>query len=486
MATLGTNARKNYLWGLLGTSIGNVIIMAVSLAMTMVAARMLDKAELGAYFLAMIVIQFAVGLGDIGFISTVVTFSSSAKDKDVLRTCQFLTTVNAIVALVASIVLACLLPSVARFSASPLFESLAWITIPITFFTLTFQLGLYVLAANRNFKSMVYVNTWVEILRTGGAIGGLFLGYGVLAMLWMLLLSRLIGLFILWSKTPLMFRPRIRHGNSLEMLRFSGWMYGSSLLSIINGRLADIVLTKLMGTTALANYGAALQIPTLLQKAFEAVRPVLLSYVASRNGQLGTDVESADSLPIEIRRLTGILALLSCGLALLAKPIAIFLFSVQYSNIAPTVQVLCCWSCIALTNYYLGIVITGEGRSKRVFLLLLPQLVTIAIALPLLVPSYQELGAAMSLVLMSSVGNLMCCWEASNRSTRRFQQLLETCAVAFLPIVAATAILVWAGNHSNVLWTTALLIIAWLLISGAIRVGELKTFTGLVWHIIKR
>jgi O-antigen/teichoic acid export membrane protein len=244
-----------------------------------------------------------------------------------------------------------------------------------------------------------------------------------------------IGLVVVWRALPLTLKFVFQHKYVGEILKFSGWMYGASIVSILNVRVGDSVLTSYMGTAALASYSTAMQVPSMLQKIFESIRPVILGYVSSMK------LESARTAVAASRLLAGLLVIGAIILIAIAQPLMVILFSSKYQDGVPIMQALSAWMAIAIVNYYLSITLLGLGQSKRVFILSIPQFALMIAGTLLLVPFYQGIGAAAALIITAMLGNLIACWMLAEGSLDRFKALSWAHLRSIIPLLCLLIII---------------------------------------------
>lgn len=442
--------------------------MAASLATIMFAARVLEKEEIGAYFLIMVIVQFAVTLGDIGLRNASIRFLTVAEGDEIGSVTRYLLTINGLAAGLACLVLALVLPLLIKLWPSRTFPEIAWYSVPIVFLTINFQMGLAVLAGHKLFGAMSVITAAIEILRMVISLGALYLGYGASGLLLSMLLSRVVGLVLVWREMPFSWKPVIRHERIGEILKFSGWMYGASLMSVVNMRAADAVIASHMGIAALANYSTAMQVPAMLQKIFESIRPVVLGYVSSLK------LDAAHASIAASRLLAGLLTIGAAILMAVADPLVVLLFSSRYQDSAPIMQALCAWMAIGIVNYYLGITLIGMGHSRKVFLLLLPQFVVMLGASILLIPLFQGIGAAVSLILTAVTGNVINCWMVANGDKKLFALLNFAFLRSVIPLLLLLAILLLGRPSVLVSIAFSLAIISAVFLLRAITLHDLK------------
>lgn len=444
--------KAHYVSGMMLSAGGNLAGMAASLVTIMAAARLLSKDDMGAFFLVMVVVQCVSLLSDFGLKNTAIKSLSSLPTESVefIQTARFLLTMTVIMSFIACVGLwpvLLLLKSLWPFES--FHEQLAYIA-PIAFLAAVLQIATSLLVGAKELRKFAAVSAGIEVLRAIVSTGGLMAGWGVGALLWGMILSRIVGIGAIWVSIPSLFVPAFSHPRKAEFFRFGGWLYGGSLMSVMIVRGSDVILTTYMGTVALAVYTAALQIPTVLQRVFEAMRPALLGYVAAHQ-----DREGAQQIEV-IRIVTAALAVAATLLVTVSGPLMVLLYSEKYRDGIPIMQALSVWMAFALVTYLYSVVLIGTGRPKRAFLLTVPQFVGMAVATPLLVPQYGGLGAATALIATAVLGNLAGAkLLAGNDRSMRYVLLSNFVRTAiplvlFLGIVSLTKVsffsMVWLGG----------------------------------------
>ena len=154
--------RGFFLRGMMWSSFGNLVAMVVSLLTVMFAVRILDKTEMGAYFLVMVIAQFAITLGDFGLRNTSVKVLSAGGTDRKTTISQHLLTLRLLAALLTCVVLALLLPLFLGLWRSQEFARIAWLTLPVTFLMMMFQMGLALFIGHHRFRQFSKVNAMME------------------------------------------------------------------------------------------------------------------------------------------------------------------------------------------------------------------------------------------------------------------------------------------------------------------------------------
>jgi O-antigen/teichoic acid export membrane protein len=403
-----------YLLGIILSGGANLLGMGASLVTIMVGARLLSQEELGAFFLVMLVAQFTALFGDIGLQNTAIkTLSSLPVDsQEFIQTSRFLLSITLATSLVACLFLSLILPLLQSLWPYQHFQDNVFYIAPVAFLTTGMQVMMSLLIGAKQFRQLSLLSAAIEILRALLSVGGLLAGLGISSLFWGMIASRVIGIGALWISMPSIFGIALRHPQSADLLKSGGWLYGCSLVSVIMVRASDTILTTYMGTASLAIYSAAMQIPSVLQRLFESIRPALLGYISGQNATY------ANPQITLIRMMTALLAVAATFLITLAKPLMTMLYSEKYETGIIIMQTLSVWAAFTIINYLYSIILIGNGHSRKAFMLTLPQLLIILATTGVLVPRYEGLGAAIALVITAFLGNIIGAWlvAGDNRS----------------------------------------------------------------------
>lgn len=423
--------KAQYLSGIVLSGGGNLLGMAASLLTIMIAARALSQEELGAYFLVMVVVQFAALLGDIGLRNTAIKSLSllTVESADFIQTARYLLTVTLTTAAIAGLAVWFAIPFLVSLWSYQDFQQHVAFVIPIAFLTTGLQIGMSLLVGAKQFVRLSALSAGIEILRAILSTGGILIGLGISSLLWGMIISRIVGIGVIWGGMPALFAPAFRHSRSTELLKFGGWLYGGSLMSVIMVRASDLILTTYVGTAALAVYSAAMQIPAILQRIFESIRPAVLGYVSAQQSADGAQQVAT------VRIATAILSVCAIILILLSEPLMTVLYSEKYKSGVSTMQALSVWIAFAIVNYLFSTILIGNGESRKAFLLTIPQLFMIVICTGLLVPRYEGFGAAMALIATGFLGNLVGAWMLAGNDRHTRHTLLMVTIRAAAPLL---------------------------------------------------
>ena len=193
--------KAHYLSGMMLSAGGNVAGMAASLVTIMAAARLLSKDDMGAFFLVMVVVQCVSLLSDFGLKNTAIKSLSSlpAESGEFILTARFLLTMTVATSFIVCLGLWPLLPFLKSLWPFESFhQQLAYIA-PIAFLAAVLQIATSLLVGAKELRKFAAVSAGIEVLRAMISTGGLMAGWGVGALLWGMILSRIFGIGIIWA-----------------------------------------------------------------------------------------------------------------------------------------------------------------------------------------------------------------------------------------------------------------------------------------------
>jgi O-antigen/teichoic acid export membrane protein len=422
-------SKIQYLKGILWSSCGSLIAMSASMITTVIAARRLSKDSLGSFFLVLLISQLAASLGDLGLRNTSIRFISSEDHAEAGNVSRYVLTITLVFSTITSLVVAAICSLMSNKSGTPEFKEIMLSCAPLTFTLINYQVTSSILVGFKKFKALSTIVSSVEILRMAVGVLSLALGFGVKGLVFSCIFAQFAGLLLNWSRMPFKYRWLLRHPKEKQILQFGGWLYATSVMSVINVRATEAILTHNLGPAALAVYGTAMQIPNVIQKMFESIRPVILSYISSLKRDMYSSTISA------MRLSSGLLTLAAAGIMLFANPIITAFFSYKYAQSIPVMQMACAWIAISVVNYFLSITLIGMGKARKVFFLTIPQFVVMSLSSLVLIPKYQSSGAVIALILTAITGNILASYMISGGTLSLFLEMNLSTVKSYILLV---------------------------------------------------
>ena len=446
--------------GMAWLSMGNAISMVLNAAMLMIAVRMVTPQQMGEYYFVVAAAMILQVVGTFGLSNASVHFVAGLVEPQKACATNFLLTVRLLTSLLfAAVILgvAHLLSSDARGEAMDAFK---WYGPPLVFAALNYQSILGLAAAYKSYGSMSLCIVLCAVLRLACSWGLLSIGFGSGALLAGFAIAEFAASALLLLLIPVRKGLTLKNTISSRLWRFSVWDYAKSILGILNYRIADMVMMASIGSVGLSVYSTAQQVPDILTRMFESVRPVVLGYTSS------------DRLSIEktSRILNVFLSFLVLGAfpcVVLARQIVPLLYSTKYNASAPIMQFLCLAVVFGLTGYLLSLMMLGEGRAKAALFTAIPQSVVMFASLCILVPSWGCTGAAASVVLMQATGVAAGLWIVAKQSVRAYMKLVIACIASTTPLTIVVIASPFVRSNGVFVLTGAAMLVVFVVMKAA-------------------
>lgn len=470
---------SNLLSGVFWATLSHISVMAFAMLTIVFAARTLSKEQIGYYYFILVILQLVTTLGDPGLRAAAIRFISKSSDHEASSFSSFFLTVGFGVSAVAAAILwfskPLLLATFSQFDIVLLLQQL----LPLVIVTITFQMLLSILAGHKMFGLMSSVTFLTELIRFGISLFVLLFDYGVYELILAMTASKIFGSAVILIKASSIFSRSIQPSDLKDVFKFSGWSYGASIVSVIQARTAEFILSGTLGPTALANYSTAMQIPGAMQRIIEFIRPVLLSHVASR------EINNEASVLLIFRLLCGIGVLITMIAITLSNFVVVGIFGSGFREIVPVFQVLSVWFTLTSINYLLAIYLLGSGNGYKVFVLSLPQAIVMIASALILTAAYAELGAAFALMISSLVGawtSLLSMDQQSTEGGKELHKIFIKCVL--LLIIFLVVQFIW-GAIPLVVWISVALGMVAVFFLNLLEFNDLKLFLGFVKGFIK-
>ncbi|NPV75860.1 MAG: lipopolysaccharide biosynthesis protein [Anaerolineae bacterium] len=257
------------------------------------------------------------------------------------------------------------------------------------------------------------------------------LGFGYWSLIAGQLAGTLSGVVMYWLVYP--WRPSFRFSVSKarSMLAYGINIVGVSGLSVIQSSTPSILIGRYIGSVGLGIYQLAFRVPDLLIGQFcsivsQVIFPVYTSIqedlaVLRRGFEIATRYLSLITVPIGV------------GLALIARPFVLVVFSQKWESSIPVVQAIALYSMILSLSYSAGSVYKATGRP---YILSRLSLIEVLYEVPIFVwvaLTFQSVYAmAWSLTLLTITTTILELSVASWVLKMPVFQILKALAPAFL------------------------------------------------------
>ena len=358
IAPQGENAlRRAIAW----TSGGQVLLFVTQIGSQIALARLLTPREMGVYAAALATTSLISAVQGIGLNQLVIR---EPADRAALIETAF--TINAMLSLVlAAAIYALGYAGAAFYQDDTVRRVMAILALPPVLGLFQF-LPAAIMQRDMQFHWITLVNTIRVVVIAGVTIGLALVGFGALSLGWGAVAGAAVNtiLFCAIGRRHLSFRLRLRDWRlvtafGLQMMAISG-------VTVLSGRLADIVLGRILGLGALGIFSRASGVNALVWENIHAVLGrIFLSDLAERRRQ-GQSLRHAYLKILEV--LTALLWPAFAGLAILARPLVETVYGKEWVAAADPLSLLCVGSIvlISVSMTWEVFVICGEtGRQAR-------------------------------------------------------------------------------------------------------------------------
>ena len=353
----GAALRRAIAW----TSGGQVLLFVTQIGSQVALARLLTPREMGVYAAALATTSLVSAVQGIGLNQLVIR---EPADRVALIETAF--TVNAILSLLLAAAIYALGYAGAAFYHDDMVRRvMAILALPPILGMFQF-LPAAIMQRDMRFHWITLINTLRVMVIAVVTIGLALVGFGALSLGWGAVAGAVVNtiLFCAFGRRHLSFRLRLREWRlvtafGLQMMAISG-------ITVLSGRLADIVLGRILGLGALGIFSRASGINTLVWENIHAVLGrIFLSDLAERRRK-GHSLRLAYLKILEV--LTAMLWPAFAGLAVLARPLVATVYGKEWVAAADPLSLLCVGSIllISVSMTWEVFVICGEtGRQAR-------------------------------------------------------------------------------------------------------------------------
>jgi O-antigen/teichoic acid export membrane protein len=301
-----------------------------------------------------------------------------------------------------------------------------------------------------------------------------FMDYGP----WSLVLGQLAGnavaTIIYWIILP--WRPsfKIDFSAARSLLSYGVRSMSVDFVSILSSNIDYVLIGRYLNAEALGVYTLAFRLPELLiggvARVISNVVFPLFAHIKSTQGDLSkgvymiTQYVSLVTIPLGI------------GLALVARPLTLVIFTDKWLDLVPIMQAIAIYSTLSTLDYYVGTLFKAEGA---------PQLLTWLglIHIGLLIPFFiwavvfekSVLLVAWSHTLVQFIISFLTVYIATKRSTVTWRGMFTALRPSFLAVLPMIIVVIFVMRISEDL--NIYLHLGFAIVSGAITYATILWFT---------
>ena len=347
------------------------------LASTAVLARLLAPSQFGVVAVALSSIVLLEALGDLGLNQALIV--SDASDLDEHADTVFISSVG------VGVLLSALAAGVGPLAASFFHQHTLTTLIPVlglNFLLRSFGNTHFALAQREiDFRKRTYAEFFDVVSRGLTGIGLALAGAGA----WSLVIGYLAGTttrgVVAW--TLVRWRPtlRLRRRHIPGLLRFGGPLAGVNVLAAVGGNVDNVLIGRVLGSTALGFYSLAFRLPELivLNLALVAGEALFPAFAALGRSAIGTAFVKS------LRYTLMVVVPAAVGLAVLATPVMLALFGSKWRVAADPMRVLAVYGLAVTLGIPAGTAYKTVGRPDIALKLAIPRIAVLVAAIVLLV-----------------------------------------------------------------------------------------------------
>jgi O-antigen/teichoic acid export membrane protein len=302
------------------------------------------------------------------------------------------------------------------------------------------------------------------------------LGYGAWSLIWGQIAGAIASSAVMWLITPWKPTFEFDFGMARELLSYGVHIVGVASLAMLLQNLDYLLVGRYLGAEALGIYTLAFRLPDLIILQFARILSTVLFPLYTRMRDIPGSL--AHGFYLTTRYVSLFTLPLGIGLALVAKPFTLVVFTEKWQEVIPILRWLAIYSVFLSLAYNAGSAYKAEGRPQVLTWLGLVRLSMLLPALWWAVNSEHSIVAVGWMqALVALIGGTINLFAAARLLGLPLRQLWD----AIFPSLMATAFLAAATLGALVLTATAAPL--WQLLLGVLAGGV--AYAGALW-VFKR
>lgn len=336
-----------------------VSLQSIAFVTTLVLVRLLTPTDFGLAAMALVFVSLAFLIADLGLSSALIQRPTLTEED---RSTAFWTSVALGLVLTGlGILLAGPLASLYHHErVKPLFAVLS-----LTFlFTALGSTQGSLLVRDMRFRSLELRTIVSTAVSAATAIVLAILGFGVWAIIAQSLANSGVSTLLLWRSSS--WRPRLTYSTaSLRgLIGFSGFVFGSSLLSYLSANADNFLIGRYVGAAALGVYAIAYNV--MLVPITRVTAPIQQVFFPAFSrirepAQIG-------AVWLRVSRLTGVITIpIFLGMIVVAPDFVPFVFGEKWNDAIPVLQILAWAGVVQSVSWQTSNVFLALDRSSTLF-----------------------------------------------------------------------------------------------------------------------
>jgi O-antigen/teichoic acid export membrane protein len=440
--------------GVKWSTTGMIFTTGLSLLQLPILARLLSPNDFGLMAMIMVIIGFANAYMDMGISAAIIHRQDVTRDH--LSTLYWL---NIFSGAVIFAVLVLITPLVILLYNEPHLKNLMYLGALTFLITPPGQQYQILLQKELHFRALAWIDIISSTVGTGTCITMAWMGYGVISLIWGLLVNALSRTFILMGIGWRQWQPALHFARAdlKGYLSFGLYQMGERSINYFNSRLDHLLIGSLLGAQSLGYYSFAFN---LAIQPISRINPVLTKVAFPVFAKMQSDNESLKKGYCTVLRMLSFVNFpLLVGLAAVAPIFVPLVFGNQWLPAVSLLQILSFVALLRSTGNPVGALQLAKGRADLGFkwnaMLMLTQIPCViagvhfggivGVALALLILQIIYFGLNYIILIRSLIGP--CFKEYSTSMTLAL-------VLSGIMVVPVLLIPLFAGAHPTVLVLT--------------------------------
>lgn len=391
---------------------------------TIVLARILSPADFGLVVLATTFSQAVETLSFFGISDAII------REREVDKTLYDTGfTMNIIRILIISPVLAACATPIAVFFNEPRLTAILLVLACVLLFSSFENIGILDFRRNLSFDKEFQLSLIPRFVSVGVSIGLAFAFASYWALVGGIITNRILRVIVsYWIHS---FRPGLSLQSWRRLVSFSFWSWITSLVGLARDRIDTLAIGRVLGPGDTGIYSVGMEIGSLTST--ELVEPLSTALYAGLSVGRREGVNVADGYFRAIAATFLLTLPAGMGLAVLAHPVVVLLFGVQWINAVLLVQIFAIAGALKVIAYFSGMLLNVHGLIRTQFYIAFSALVG---RVSLLIPLILSLGlrgvaiAAVGGIFLEELIYMVVCFSYFHLKLTELINAIWRCVVA--------------------------------------------------------
>ncbi|MDC1226292.1 MOP flippase family protein [Algibacter sp.] len=354
--------KKKAVSGVKWTTIGTIVIVAVSMLKLSILARFLDKSDFGLMALVNVILGFMRLFMDMGLTSAILHKQNITKNQY-----ASLYWLNMVFSVFLYVVIIAIAPFFAEFYQD---QELRNILIIMGLSLISSAIGRQFKTIEQKelrFKFISIVDIVTQIASLIVAIVLVLNNYGVYTLIYSALFQFFVSnfVFFIFGVKKYGLKLHFNYTETKPFLRIGVYQVSGQVVNYFNKSLDTLIIGKYFGTDILGGYNLAKQ---LVEKPIGLLNPILTKVATPVLAKLQSNKLALRDNYLKLMKLGSAISFLFYGgVIIFASPIVVILYGVEFQNIVTLVRILGVYMYLRSILNYSGSLITATGRTDLEF-----------------------------------------------------------------------------------------------------------------------